>query len=84
MNSNYYIWIEIEANKRTITDAGIFRKTMEKCRNAGIGAVILSVKDTTGFAIYKSKFAPHYSEYDKIFKEKIILRNVLKPFIVWE
>ncbi len=78
MNSNYYIWIEIEANKRTITDADIFRQTMQKCRNAGIGAVILSVKDTTGFAIYKSKFAPHYSEYDKIFKEKDYLTECLE------
>lgn len=78
MNSNYYIWIEIEANKRTITDAGKFRQAMEKCRNAGIGAVILSVKDTTGFAIYESKIAPHYSEYDGTFEAKDYLVECLE------
>ncbi|MDF2611987.1 MAG: hypothetical protein K0R92_3461, partial [Lachnospiraceae bacterium] len=70
MNSNYYIWIEIQANKRTITDAEKFRQAMEKCRNAGIGAVILSVKDTLGFVIYESEIAPHYSEYDEVFEQK--------------
>lgn len=77
MNSNYFIWIEIEANKKTITDQQSFRQAMEKCRDAGIGAVILSVKDTSGFAIYESRIAPHYSEYDKIFEKKDYLLECL-------
>jgi uncharacterized lipoprotein YddW (UPF0748 family)/N-acetylglutamate synthase-like GNAT family acetyltransferase len=78
MNSNYYIWIEIQANKRTITDAEKFRQAMEKCKNAGIGAVILSVKDTLGFVIYESEIAPHYSEYDEVFEQKDYLLECLE------
>ncbi len=70
MKKNYYIWIEIQANKKTIVNAKSFQKEMENCKKAGIGAVILSVKDTSGFAIYDSKTAPHYSEYDKTFKNR--------------
>lgn len=77
MNSNYFIWIEIEANKRTITDAEKFRQAMVKSREAGIGAVILNVKDTSGFTIYKSEIAPHYSEYDEIFDQKDYLLECL-------
>lgn len=78
MDSNYFVWIEIEANKRTITNSSLFDQAMEKCRVAGIGSVILSVKDTTGFAIYKSKLAPHYAEYDVVFEKKDYLKECLK------
>ncbi len=78
MNYNYYVWIEIEANKKTITNADKFRQAMEKCRAAGIGSVILSVKDTTGFAIYASEIAPHYSEYDGAFEKKDYLLECLE------
>ncbi len=78
MNYNYYIWIEIEANKKTITDPKKFRQAMEKCRDAGIGSVILSVKDTTGFAIYDSQIAPHYYEYDDTFEDKDYLMECLQ------
>ncbi len=78
MKSNYYIWIEIQANKRTIADAQKFRLAMVKSREAGIGAVILCVKDTSGFAIYESASAPHYSEYDEIFEQKDYLLECLE------
>lgn len=78
MNSNYFVWIEIEANKRTITDAAHFEQAMEKCRAAGINAVILSVKDTTGFVIYESGIAPHYAEYDEAFEKKDYLKECLE------
>lgn len=78
MNLNYYIWIEIQANKRTIADTTKFQKEMEKCKQAGIGAVILSVKDTTGFTIYQSDIAPHYSEYDDVFEQEDYLLNCLE------
>jgi uncharacterized lipoprotein YddW (UPF0748 family)/ribosomal protein S18 acetylase RimI-like enzyme len=78
MNYNYYIWIEIEANKKTITDPLKFRQAMEKCRDAGIGSVILSVKDTTGFAIYDSQIAPHYYEYDDTFEDRDYLLECLQ------
>ncbi|SHO43050.1 GNAT family N-acetyltransferase [Anaerocolumna xylanovorans] len=78
MNSNYFVWIEIEANKRTITNAACFEQAMEKCRAAGIDAVILSVKDTTGFVIYESEIAPHYAEYDEAFEKKDYLKECLE------
>lgn len=70
MKANYSVWIEIQANKRTITDAEKFRQAMEKCKEAGIGAIILSVKDTFGFTIYESEIADHYSEFDEVFERK--------------
>jgi GNAT superfamily N-acetyltransferase len=78
MNYNYYIWIEIEANKNTITDPLKFRQAMENCKDAGIGSVILSVKDTTGFVIYDSQIAPHYYEYDDTFEDKDYLLECLQ------
>lgn len=78
MNPNYYVWIEIQANKKIIADRKKFCEVMKKCRNAGIGAVILGVKDTTGFALYNSKIAPHYREYDEIFQEKDYLLDCLQ------
>ncbi|WFR55103.1 GNAT family N-acetyltransferase [Anaerocolumna sp. AGMB13025] len=77
MDKNYYIWIEIQANKKTIADADKFLIQMENCIKAGIGAVILSVKDTSGFAIYDSEIAPHYWEYDDTFKEQDYLLQCL-------
>lgn len=77
MNRNYYIWIEIQANRKTLVNTERFRKEMENCKKAGIGAVILSVKDTSGFAVYNSRIAPHYSEYDSTFKEKDYLLQCL-------
>lgn len=66
---NYYVWIEITANMDTILDKKSFTHAMEKCSKAGIDSVILSVKDTSGFVLYPSKFADHYSKYNTRFKE---------------
>ena len=52
MNPEYYVWIEIEANTDTLTNPAAFRRQMEACARAGIGSVILSVKDTSGFALW--------------------------------
>ena len=67
MEKKYEVWIEIEANKAWITDAAKFEAVMKKCRALGMTGIILSVKDTTGFAIYPSAIAPHYAAYDKAF-----------------
>ncbi|WOC32783.1 MULTISPECIES: GNAT family N-acetyltransferase [Caproicibacterium] len=67
MYPEYSVWIEIQANKKTICNPADFRSQMQKCARAGIGSVILSVKDTSGFAIYNSRFAPHYARYDTTF-----------------
>ena len=63
----YSVWIEIQANKATIADAHQFRAAMRRCAQAGMDAVLLSVRDTSGFALYPSKLAPHYSQYDPAF-----------------
>lgn len=78
MNLNYFIWIEIQANKETIVDPDKFRQRMEQCQKAGIGSVILSVKDTSGFVIYNSNIAPHYCEYDEAFERKDYLYDCIK------
>lgn len=67
MRKRYDLWVEISANKDLILDAYKFEDTMKKCRDAGMTGIILSVKDTTGFCLYPSQIAPHYSEYDKEF-----------------
>lgn len=66
---NYYVWVEIEANKQSILDEDYFGSLLDRCYETGIGTVILSVKDTTGFCIYKSGFVPHYSLFDMAFGE---------------
>lgn len=68
MNKIYEVWIEITANKETILHKEKFDEMMEKCKNAGMTGIILSVKDTTGFSIYPSKIVPHYSYYDVAFQ----------------
>lgn len=77
MKDNYYVWIEIQANKKIISDRDQFRSTMENCVKSGIGSVILSVKDTTGFAIFESAYAPHYSLYDSVFGKRDYLEDCL-------
>ncbi len=68
MEQIYEVWVEISANKKIILDEKAFRDSMEKCKEAGMTGIILSVKDTSGFVIYKSSFAKHYSFYDADFK----------------
>lgn len=67
----YECWIEITANKEYLLDVAKFRDAMEHCKKAGMTAMILSVKDTTGFVLYPSVFAPHYSEFDSDFEETV-------------
>jgi len=69
MAQNYYVWIEISANMDTILDKEAFIQAMRKCSTAGIDSVILSVKDTTGFVLYPSDYADHYSKYNTKFEE---------------
>lgn len=74
---NYYLWVEIEANKPRLVDARRFENILSKCQDAGIGSIVLSVKDTTGFGIYNSDIVPHYSEFDGDFAKK----NYLELYI---
>ena len=55
------VWVEISANREWILDLAKFQSVMEKCREIGTTEVILSVKDTTGFARYPRAIAPHYA-----------------------
>lgn len=74
LDKNYYVWVEIEANKKKILDEKYFNSVMDKCVEAGIGSIILAVKDTTGFGIYNSKIVPHYNKFDSDFQEKDYLK----------
>ena len=49
--NNYYVWVEIGANRKLILDKKLFEETMDKCAQCGIDSVILSIKDTTGFTL---------------------------------
>lgn len=71
MDQVYEVWIEIQANKKLISDSEKFREAMEKCKKAGMTGIILSVKDTSGFVLYKSSLADHYSEFDGEFAADI-------------
>ena len=71
MDQVYEVWIEIQANKKLISDSVKFREAMEKCKKAGMTGIILSVKDTSGFVLYKSSLADHYSEFDGEFAADI-------------
>ena len=78
LSSNYYIWIEIAANKHRILDLEYFKTMLDKCVCTGIGSVIISVKDITGFTIYKSNIAPHYSKFDEDFKNIDYLQRIIE------
>lgn len=67
VNHNYYVWVEIEANKKRLVDVQRFESMLSKCENAGIGSIVLGVKDTSGFGLYNSSIVPHYSEFDSDF-----------------
>lgn len=77
LDNNYSIWVEIEANKKRILNRIYFEEIMDKCVYAGIGSIILAVKDTSGFGIYDSKVVPHYSKFDEDFED----RDYLKEYI---
>lgn len=77
LNDQYYVWVEIEANKKRILDSALFERVLKKCVQAGIGTIILSVKDTTGFCLYHSAFVPHYSKFDPDFKDTDYLQAYL-------
>jgi hypothetical protein len=77
VNHNYYVWVEIEANKQRILDKERFESMLSNCEQAGIGSIVLSVKDTTGFGIYESRIVPHYSLYDSEFEHKDYLRECI-------
>jgi hypothetical protein len=79
LNNNYYIWVEITANKDRILNYDYFCKILDNCVTAGIGAVILGVKDITGFGIYQSSIVPHYSKYDRDFIAEDYLAKYIKP-----
>ena len=77
MKNNYYIWVEIEANKKRLLDEKKFNILLDKCVSSGIDSIILSIKDTSGFGIHKSKVVPHYSNFDKDFKEEDYLEKYI-------
>ncbi|AST56513.1 S-layer protein [Thermoanaerobacterium thermosaccharolyticum] len=69
MIKNYYLWMEIHANKNRILNSKYFEDVLDKCVQSGISSIILSVKDTSGFCIYNSKIVPHYSYFDPDFEK---------------
>lgn len=75
--NNYFVWIEITANSALILNEALFSGAMEKCAKCGIDSVVLSVKDTSGFVLYPSKFAPHYSKFDERFSDIDYLKRCL-------
>jgi uncharacterized lipoprotein YddW (UPF0748 family) len=76
--NNYFVWVEITANTQTILDEKCFREAMEKCAGVGIDSVILSIKDTSGFVLYNSSHAPHYSKYKDCFEEIDYLERCIR------
>lgn len=75
--NNYFVWVEITANTELILNADRFREAMKKCAERGIDSVILSIKDTSGFTLYKSSRAPHYSELKDCFENVDYLKRCL-------
>ena len=76
--NNYFVWVEITANTERIIHADRFREAMEKCASVGIDSVILSVKDTSGFVLYHSSLAPHYSAYKECFGQEDYLEQCIE------
>lgn len=76
--NHYFVWVEITANRSLILEKERFAKAMEQCAKCGIDSVVLSVKDTSGFVLYQSKNAAHYSKFDERFQEMDYLQQCLE------
>ena len=76
--NNYFVWVEITANTQTILQEDRFRDAMKKCAEVGIDSVILSIKDTSGFVLYNSSLAPHYSKFKEGFEEIDYLERCIR------
>lgn len=78
MTNHYFVWIEITANRELIWDKERFAEAMERCAECGIDSVILSVKDTSGFVLYPSQYAEHYSKFDSRYQQTDYLQQCLE------
>ncbi len=76
--NNYFVWVEITANTELILKEDRFLEAMKRCAEAGIDSVILSVKDTSGFVLYRSNHAPHYSEFKECFEQIDYLQRCIE------
>lgn len=76
--NHYFVWVEITANRNLILDGARFSEAMERCAECGIDSVILSIKDTSGFVLYPSKYAEHYSKFNDRFQNTDYLQQCLE------
>jgi uncharacterized lipoprotein YddW (UPF0748 family) len=57
------LWVDATANfARLCTPEGV-RQLVSRCREAGINALVVDVKDLTGRVLYESRIAPRLEEY---------------------
>ena len=76
--NNYFIWVDMGANRKLITDPALFAKTMDKCVECGFDSVTMGVKDTAGFVLYPSAYAPHIAHYSNAYEEKDYLSQCIR------
>ena len=57
------LWVDGFENFPRLTSKREVGALMDHCLHLGIGDVVLGVKDLTGFVLYKSRIAPHMSEW---------------------
>ena len=57
------LWVDGFENFPYLTRREEVAALLERCRALGVRDVVLGVKDLTGFVLYRSKLAPHMSEW---------------------
>ncbi len=57
------MWFDCSANWERLSSPDSIRYYVEKCREAGMTAVVLDIKGTSSELVYPSKYAPHLTEW---------------------
>ena len=75
--NNYFVWVDMGANRKLITDPALFAEILDKCVACGFDSVTMGVKNTAGFVLHPSRYAPHIAHYSDDFEEKDYLKQCI-------
>ena len=75
--NNYFVWVDMGANRKLITNPALFAEVLDKCVACGFDSVTMGVKNTAGFVLHPSRYAPHIAHYSDDFEEKDYLKQCI-------
>lgn len=79
MKKNYYLWIDMNANKSRITNLRLLEKVLDRAVESGFESVVVGSKNIAGFGIYHSNIVNHYGLVNQTFSiEKDYLQMMIE------